>query len=295
MYTVILYYKYIPLENPKALMREQRRVCENLSLKGRILIAEEGINGTLEGKTEDIEAYCKAFLSDSRFSDVIIKKSTGTGNAFSKLQIKVREEIVSSHLKEHDVKPYELTGKYITAEELHEWFEKKREFYIIDMRNNFEHISGHFEGSILPNIDNFRNLPDILPELKHLKNKTIVTVCTGGVRCEKASGYLLKSGFADVYQLKDGIVTYMEKYPNEHFKGKLYVFDKRFLMGFNTSSKQHEIIGRCAKCGAVSENYINCIDDICHRHFICCKDCVNENNQAYCPQGCRSSDSSANL
>jgi len=287
MYTIILYYKYISIDSPKILMQEQRTLCEKLGLKGRILVATEGINGTLEGETVDIDEYCKIFLEDPRFTDVHIKKSIGTGIAFPKLQIKVRNEIVSSHLKANDVKPYELTGKYITAEELHRWFEDKKEFYIVDMRNNFEHLGGHFEGSILPDMDNFRNLPDIIPTIKHLQNKTIVTVCTGGVRCEKASGFLLQSGFVDVYQLKDGIVSYMEKYPNQHFKGKLYVFDNRMLMGFNTESYEHSIIGRCAVCGVKSENYINCIDDDCHRHFICCKNCVNRNNQAYCPQGCR--------
>lgn len=287
MFTIILYYKYIPLEDPVALMKTERALCVKLGLKGRILIANEGINGTLEGKTEDIEEYCKNFLSDTRFSDVVIKKSPGTGSAFPKLQVKVRDEIVSSHLKDNDVKPYNLTGKYISAEELNRWFLEKKEFYIVDMRNNYEQLGGHFDGSILPDIDNFRDLPTMLPKLAHLQNKTIVTVCTGGVRCEKASGFLLQSGFADVYQLKDGIVSYMEKYPNEHFKGKLYVFDNRMLMGFNTESSEHIVIGKCALCGKQSENYINCIDDICHRHFICCKDCVNENNQAYCPGQCR--------
>jgi UPF0176 protein len=105
------------------------------------------------------------------------------------------------------------------------------------------------------------------------------------VRCEKASGFLVSNGFNDVYQLQGGIVSYMEKYPNEHFKGKLYVFDQRILMGFNTDAKEHEIVGECERCHKKSEHYINCDTVGCHRHFILCEDCIKEAGQV-CPKGC---------
>lgn len=284
-YQILLFYKYIPIENPVHEMREQRRLCERLDLTGRIIIAEEGINGTVEGTIENTEEYIRQMSADPRFWDVDWKKSEGTGEAFPKLKVKVREEIVSLHLHDKDIKPWETTGKYLEAEELHQWFEQGCEFYIVDMRNDYEHKSGYFEGSILPPFSNFRDLSDLLPQLENLKDKTIVTVCTGGVRCEKASGFLVENGFADVYQLKNGIVTYMEKYPNEHFKGKLYVFDGRILMGFNTTDPAHTIVGTCERCLAQSEHYINCDAVGCHRHFILCENCIGKTGKI-CPKGC---------
>ncbi|HXF29371.1 MAG TPA: hypothetical protein VN457_05925, partial [Chlamydiales bacterium] len=114
-----------------------------------------------------------------------------------------------------------------------------------------------------------------------------LTVCTGGVRCEKASGFLITQGFTDVYQLDGGIVSYMEKYPNENFQGKLYVFDKRVTMGFYTDDLNHKIVGKCDVCGEPSENFVNCDNPVCHRHFINCTDCLNKSEgKAFCPGGC---------
>ncbi len=284
-YQILLFYKYVPIENPVHEMRDQRRLCESLGLKGRIIIATEGINGTVEGTLAATEKYIKELEKDSKYQNIHWKKSIGTGSAFPKLSIRVREEIVSMHLHENDIKPWSVTGKYLTPEELHSWFENKEEFYIVDMRNDYEHRSGYFEGSILPPLTNYRDLPKLLPLLKDLKDKKVLTVCTGGVRCEKASGFLVSNGFSDVYQLHGGIVRYMEKYPNEHFKGKLYVFDQRILMGFNTTDSSHEIVGKCEKCSESSENYINCDTIGCHRHFILCKSCI-ESFGKICPKGC---------
>lgn len=285
MYKIILFYKYINIDDPEKLIEQQRKICQKLGLKGRMIIATEGINATMEGTKRNIKKYCDAFLKDERFSGTHIKLSDGTGQAFPKLSIKVRAEIVSSGVDGLD--PSKLTGKYLTPEQLHEWIISKKQFYIVDMRNDYEQKVGFFENSILSDMENFRELPKLLPKLEHLKGKIIVTVCTGGVRCEKASGFLLKNKFKNVYQLYGGIVSYMEKYPSEHFKGGLYVFDNRLVIGFNLDDPKREIVGRCAKCSKPSENYINCKDDFCHRHFICCVDCVDENNKSLCPMGCR--------
>lgn len=266
-------------------MKAQRKICEELGLKGRIIVSKEGINGTVEGLTEKTEKYIEFMSRDKRFQDVNWKKSVGTGSAFPKLSIKVRDEIVSLHLGDLDFDPRKVTGKYLTAEELHKWFEEKKEFYIVDMRNDYEYLSGRFENSVLPGLENFRDLKKELPKLEHLKDKTVLTVCTGGVRCEKASGFLMMSGFKDVYQLENGIVTYMEKYPNEHFKGKLYVFDGRVTMGFNTDSGKHVVVGQCERCLKPSENYINCSTVGCHRHFIMCEKCLVKGFKT-CPKKC---------
>lgn len=286
-YEVLLFYKYIAIDDPEKVRETQRALCENLNLKGRIIIAANGINGTVEGTKDKTSLYIKKMLQDHRFADVVFKKSTSTGSALPKLQIRVRKDLVSDQTAEWGIDPKAMTGKYLTADELHEWIKTNKKFYIMDMRNNYEHKSGHFENSILPDIDNFRDLPKVLPELKQYDDRPIVTVCTGGIRCERASGLLIKHGFKDVYQLLDGIVTYMEKYPNEDFLGKLYVFDNRLVMGFNTESASHQVVGRCIVCNAPSEHYVNCRNDNCHRHFIACENCLDTDGTSICPQGCR--------
>lgn len=283
-FKVILFYKYVRIDSPLDMVNKQRKLCEKLNLKGRVIIAKEGINATLEGKEERINKYLKEFLSDKRFNDTHIKISDGTGNVFPKLSVKVRPEIVASGL---DLDPNRVSGKYITAEQLRGWILSNKEFYIVDMRNDYEQQVGYFANSILSRMESFKDLPKLLPKLKSLKNKTIVTVCTGGVRCEKASGFLVQNGFNDVYQLYGGIVTYMEKYPNEDFKGALYVFDQRIVMGFNMDDKKREVVGICSKCKAPSENYINCQDGFCNRHFICCEKCLDGVKKILCPMGCR--------
>src|SRR3989344_104799 len=283
MFQVLLYYEYTPIDDPKKLVEDQKALCEKLNLKGRILIAKEGINGTVEGKLEDTEKYIRLMIKDLRFRNMHFKKSEGTGSVFPKLSIKIRDDIVSSALKDLKLNPREVSGKYISPEELHSWIQSKKEFFIVDMRNDYETDVGYFKGSILPGFENFRDLPKVLPILKDLKGKTIVTVCTGGVRCEKASGFLVQNGFKNVYQLLGGIVSYMEKYPNEDFLGSLYVFDGRVTMGFNMEDPQHIVVGRCKYCSAPAEDYYDCKNLYCvgKRHFIACSDCIKE-TKGYC-------------
>jgi UPF0176 protein len=281
-FQVLLYYKYITIQDLEKVLCEQKDLCRTLNLKGRIILASEGINGTVEGSVEETEQYVKVMQSSILFQNISFKKSQGTGNAFKKLSVKVRPEVVTTGIQ--GLYPNQVTGKYITASELHTWFEEKREFYLIDMRNEYEYISGYFKNFIPSGMNHFRELSQVLPRLLHLKNKTIVTVCTGGIRCEKASGFLLLNGFKNVYQLQDGIQAYMEKYPNEHFKGKLYVFDNRLTIGFGSS----EIVGSCMHCHKASERYVNCEYDICHKHYICCADCIDSSTGfAFCHKECK--------
>ena len=302
-YQIILFYKYVHINNPEAVAEREREVCVRLGLTGRCIIASEGINATYEGTKESIGEYVKEIEKDKRFENIHFKYSAGNGYAFPKLSVKVRKEIVSLQLGTCDINPNQVTGIHLKPEELHEWLNPSedgspdqraglgiktgREFYIVDMRNVYEHKVGHFEGSILPPIENFRDLPKVVEKIAHLKNKTVLTVCTGGVRCEKASGFLIAQGFKDVYQLDGGIVSYMEKYPNEDFQGKLYVFDKRITMGFYTNDVNHKVVGKCDVCGESSENFVNCANPVCHRHFINCENClVKSSGKSFCPGGC---------
>jgi UPF0176 protein len=290
---ILLYYKYVAIKNPEKFAAEQRDFCEKHGLKGRIIVAEEGVNGTLEGLSKDTKAY-RAFLNKKRgFSKIHWKISQGTedGSAFPRLSVKVRSEIVSLSLvksADTDVNPRKVTGKRLSPEKLKAWLDKGDKVTIIDMRNDYEHKVGHFEGSVLPPLKNFRDLPKALPKLSKYKNERVVPVCTGGVRCEKASGYLVKKGFKDVWQLDGGIVSFMEKYPGEHFKGALYVFDGRVTMHFGgpKDGAQREVVGRCDKCGAATEDYADCTNQDCRNQMLCCAECLAV-DRAYCSARCK--------
>ncbi len=297
MYKIILFYKYVNIEDPVKLKNEQMDLCVALGLKGRVIVAKEGINATLEGTEENIEKYLKVYLSDPRFSDTHIKKSFGTGDSFPKLSVKARKEIVSLHL-EKDINPNEITGVHLKPEELKQWYESGKDFVVVDMRNDYEFKVGRFKDSIMPDLQNFRDVPKALSDIEHLKDKTVLTVCTGGVRCEKASGLLKREGFKDVYQLDGGIVSYMEKFPAQEFEGTLYVFDKRITMDFdsiNNVGDKHVVVGKCDKCEVSSERFVNCKYPQCNKHFICCESCSEEDGKSFCSVECRDKLSSKNI
>jgi|SRR3989344_4391482 len=286
MYQVLLFYKYTNVPSPVHVMRAQRKLCEKLNLKGRIIISNEGINGTLEGLKADTEKYISEMEKSEEFNGIVYKRSAGTGSAFPKLRVRARPEIITSGIE--GINPSVAAGKYLSAEELYNWFEAKKEFYVVDMRNDFEYASGYFEGFVPSGMQHFFELKDVLPRIEHLKGKTVVTVCTGGVRCEKASAFLLVSGFKDVYQLKDGIQTFMEKYPNKYFKGKLYVFDNRLTLAYNIDARDHLVVGSCFHCSASSDLYVNCEYNECHKHYICCLSCRDkETGFAFCKDECK--------
>ncbi len=283
-HVVLLFYKYIHIEDPEQFKLEHMELCSKIGLHGRYIVAHEGINGTCEGTPEMINEYVQAFTSDPRFSDIHIKYSKGNGIAFPKLRIKVRPEIVSLHLKDEDFNPADFPAPRISPEQLHSMFENKEDFVIIDMRNDYEHAVGHFKNSVLPPLKNFRDLPTILSDYDDLKDKKIIPVCTGGVRCEKASGYLLKKGFKDVHQLDGGMVSYMEQYPAQNFLGAMYTFDGRHVMDYDGGN--HEKIGKCRGCGAVTENHSDCKNQSCLGQYLICEDCFSKHGQLYCKDRC---------
>lgn len=269
-YTIILFYKFTTISDPEAFRKEQRALCQSLHLKGRLLIATEGINGTFEGTTEEVKHYEAALHALPAFADVVFKESEGNGQAFTKLEIKVRSEVVTLGVGEFDIKAE--TAPEITADELEDLYKKDEEFVVLDLRNDFEIEVGQFEKTINPGLRNFRDLPAVLPQLKDLKDKKVVAVCTGGIRCEKATCLLKREGFTNIYQLKDGIHTYMQAYPQSHFKGTLFVFDNRMT----TPVAEHgprEIISKCTYCQTPTEQFYS--DDSVRPSIkvICCDTC----------------------
>ena len=267
---VLLFYKYVTILDPEALKAWVADRAKALGLTGRVLIAEEGINGTLEGTLEHTQLFARELLQDARFGDMQIKTSVGTGASFSKLSVRVRSEIVGTRFDKEKVDPRIRTAPHLAPKELRSWYENQKDFVVVDMRNDYEFRSGHFKDSINPELENSRDLPEALKKLEPLKDKTVLTVCTGGVRCEKMSAFLLSEGFKDVYQLDNGIHGYMEKYPGQDFLGTLYTFDKRLTMDFGGN---REVIGTCYLCNTKTEAYVNCANNACHLHFLACEKC----------------------
>lgn len=206
-YRVLLYYKYVPIEDPEAFREQHLAFCKELGLLGRILVSSEGINGTVSGTVEQTEKYMETMKADPRFADMVFKIDEAEGHAFKKIFVRHKKELVTLRL-EDDVDPNETTGQHLKPAEFYEKMQDPNTI-VIDARNDYEYDLGHFRGAVRPDIEAFRELPEWIEEHKDmLEGKKILTYCTGGVRCEKFSGWLVKQGFEDVAQLDGGIVTY---------------------------------------------------------------------------------------
>ena len=250
---------------------QQRKIAERFNLNGRMLIAKEGINATFEGTAKDIKGYMRAFKAQSKFKDVVFKQSEGNGKGFTKLLVKTRAETVTLGVGDLNVKKY--TAKMLTAKQLDTMYNKKEDFVVLDLRNDYEISVGKFENTVNPKLRFFRELPEKIKELEHLKNKKVVTVCTGDIRCEKGTCLLKKEGFENIYQLKDGIHTYMKEFPNKRFKGSLFVFDNRITTPV-VDKNGREVIGRCKYCNEKCEEFYNDDSTRPSTKIICCNKCI---------------------
>ncbi|SDI33029.1 UPF0176 protein [Alteribacillus persepolensis] len=284
-YRVLLYYKYVPIEDPETLTEEHLEYCKNLGLRGRILIASEGMNGTVSGTVEQTNQYMEDLRKDPRFEDIEFKIDEADGHAFKKMHVRHRSEIVSLRLDE-DVNPNEQTGEYLEPEEFYEAMQDE-DTIVLDARNDYEYDLGHFRGAIRPEINSFRELPEWVQENKDkLEGKQILTYCTGGIRCEKFSGWLKEEGFDNVKQLHGGIVTYGkdDKVKGKMWDGKCYVFDERISVPIN--QVEHVVVGRDHFDGEPCERYVNCSNPECNKQILCSE----ENEHKYlrgCTPECR--------
>lgn len=283
-FVILLFYKYVSIDDPKRLADDIRFECEKNNLLGRVIVSGEGINATLDGTSTETESFLKWLKTNNRFSDINIKTSKSQHRSFPKLSVKVKSEIVSTKFPKEMADPERKTARRISVDELRSWYENDKDFAVVDMRNSFEIASGYFKKTVDPKLRASRDLPHSVENLSYLKDKTVVTVCTGGVRCEKMSAFLENSGFKDVYQLDGGIHTYMEKYPGKDYLGTLYTFDGRVTMDFGG---ERQIVGKCLLCGGLSERYVNCAKLSCHFHFIACEKCAPTNETAFCSENCR--------
>jgi len=287
-YQVLLYYRYTTIADPEAMRIEQFNFCLHHNLLGRILIAQEGINGTVSGLKADTEAYMEYMKSHPVFQGIEFKIDSLDKHSFNKLHVRVKSEIVHLGLGERDVDPTKETGKYIEPLEFKEILRNKPEdVVILDARSRYEFEVGKFPGALTLDIENFRELPNQLEAISDLKDKTIITYCTGGIKCEKASALLLKEGFKNVFQLHGGIVRYGHEAGGENFEGACYVFDQRVVAPVNKINPT--VIGKCALCEAPTEQMINCANTQCNLHFLICPTCADK-MEGCCSAECHKSE-----
>ncbi len=261
---VLLYYCYSKIDDPEQFREEHHQMCLDLSLRGRIIVASEGLNGTVSGTKLACEKYMEAVLSDDRFATTEFKVDQIDAPAFEKLHVRVKPEIVHSSLAHVD--PTARTGGYVEPEEFRQILKEENEdTVILDVRSNYEHNIGKFKNAVTLDIDNFRDFPDKVAELEKYKDKKVITYCTGGIKCEKASAYLLEQGFENVHQLHGGIIKYGLEAEGEDFEGKCYVFDNRIVKEVNTVNPS--VISACYVTGEPSDRMVNCANPHCNKHI----------------------------
>lgn len=291
-YRVLLYYHYNHITDPQTERENHLEFCKSLGLLGRIYISSEGINGTVSGTIEQTNQYMHYINHHPLFKGTVFKINQASEHAFKKMHVRVKNEIVNFSL-EDDVNPNEITGRYIEPKNFYQGL-KDPNTLVIDARNTYEYDLGHFRGALRPDIKNFRELPNWIRANKHmLEGKKIYAYCTGGVRCEKFTGWLKKEGYSDVGQLKGGIITYGQD-PNVMgalWDGKCYVFDAR--ISININQRDHVIVGRDHFTQEPCERYINCANPECNKQIICseenehkhlggcCEACTNHPRNRY--------------
>lgn len=265
------FYKYVNLHNLLELRDRLYHDWNELKILGRIYIAEEGINAQINVPEHNLDLFKKKLYSYKEFNNVPFKFAVEENNSFYKLIIKVKKEIVAYGLSINEYNMNE-TGKHLNAEDFNAMMDKPNSV-VVDMRNHYESEVGKFDDAICPDVDTSKEL---LPETKKIlqdhKNDNIMLYCTGGIRCEKASSYLIKNKFKNVYQLKGGIISYAKEIKKKNlkskFKGKNFVFDDR--LGERITE---DVLSNCHQCDKSSDHHLNCANDACHILFIQCSDC----------------------
>ncbi|MDO4909921.1 MAG: rhodanese-related sulfurtransferase [Corynebacterium sp.] len=287
---ILLYYQFTPISDPKAIMLWQRDLCESLGLRGRILISKHGINGTVGGSMKACKTYVKKTREYPGFKGMEFKWSEGGAEDFPRLSVKVREEIVAfgapDELKvdEHGVIG---GGVHLKPEEVNKLVEERGdEVVFFDGRNAMEAEIGKFKNAIVPDVNTTHDFIREIESGKYddLKDKPVITYCTGGIRCEILSALMKNRGFKEIYQIDGGIVRYGEKFGNSGlWEGSLYVFDRRMHMEFGHDQKDYKQLGHCIHCGADTNKFEHCInEDECRQLVLMCQDCYDNIATRHC-------------
>ena len=291
MQKIILYYKFTPISDPEAVKLWQRALCDSLNLKGRILVSKHGINGTVGGEMDDVKAYIKATKQYAGFKDTVFKWSDGTRDHFPRMSVKVKSEIVAFDAPDEtkvDENGIVGGGQHLKPRQVHELVESRGdEVVFFDGRNAHEAAIGKFKNAIVPDTHTSRDFIRELESGKYddLKDKPVVTYCTGGIRCEILSSLMLNRGFKEVYQIDGGIVKYGEAYGDDGlWEGSLRVFDDRMKVDFSDHAKT---IGQCVHCSGPTNNYENCAHKECNDLVLICLHCKQDEDKLFHTEDCR--------
>lgn len=279
----ILFYKYVQISDLEEFKVTHLNFSNSINLKGKVIIAEEGINGCLTGDDKDIAKYIEYMRNDPRFIDIDFKTSSINEHGFKRMLVKIKKEIITTRLDD-DLLNY--SAPYVEPTEFKKWLDENKDIVILDARNDYESEVGAFENAIKPDIDIFNIFPKALTELENIKEKTIVTYCTGGIRCEKFSGYMRKNGFKNVYQLHGGIIKYGIEVGDAHWNGKCLVYDRRGAVEI-APEKQDLTSPRCCVCFLPTDIPVQkCARDKCKIEYIICDNC-KEILEGSCSKSCR--------
>jgi UPF0176 protein len=283
---VILYYAFTPLSDPAAIKLWQKYLCQSLNLKGRIIISPQGINGTLGGDINDLKKYIRQTRSYEGLAKMKFKWSDGTGNDFPKLSVKVRPELVAFGNPDEikvDKNGVIGGGVHLKPAQVDELVARRGDDVIFfDGRNSFEAQVGRFKNAVVPDTATTRDFVSEIESGKydHLKEKPIVTYCTGGIRCEVLSAVMKTRGFQEVYQIDGGIFTYGKEMGDERlWEGALYTFDNRMSIEFSDKSKS---IAKCEKCSAPANRFYDCPKPPCNSLNLLCTKCAEDLSSQIC-------------
>lgn len=278
MQKILLYYKFTPISDPEVVKLWQKTLADSLNLRGRILVSRHGLNGTVGGEMDDLKKYIKETKKFPGFKYITFKWSEGSREDFPRMSVKHRRELVGfkNSDDEFDVDENGVIGggKHLKPKALHELVEKYGDDVIFfDGRNAHEAAIGKFKNAVVPNTNTSRDFMDELESDKYddIKDKKVVTYCTGGIRCEVISSMMKKRGFKEVYQIDGGIVKYGETYGDDGlWEGSLRVFDDRMTVNF---SDHTAVIGECSHCRGKTSNYENCAHMECNDLVLICESC----------------------
>ena len=292
MQKILLYYKFTPFADPEAVKLWQKALTEQLNLRGRILVSRHGLNGTVGGDIDDLKKYIKATKQYPDLKDTVFKWSDGAREDFPRMSVKHRRELVGfkNSDDEFDVDEHGVVGggEHLKPEEVNEMVERFGDDVVFfDGRNANEASVGKFKNAIIPDTRTSRDFIRELESDKYeaLKDKKIISYCTGGIRCEVISAMMKKRGFKEVYQIDGGIVKYGEKYGDDGlWEGSLRVFDNRKTVNFSDHAKT---IGTCTHCGGPTSNFENCANNACNAFVLVCKSCKKNPALLFHQESCR--------